>query len=98
MRRVVVRMLLCVFAVGVSCAADLAVACPMCSQSIAKEDAIPRAYMFSILFMLSMPALVLSGLAFIIVRAVRKHNAAQQAWLAEHPEYAALLPHDMVNA
>src|SRR5262249_45364684 len=42
---------------GFGLMAATARACPMCSQSIAEEDLLPHAYMYSILFMLGMPAM-----------------------------------------
>ena len=57
-------------------------ACPMCNQSIANESALPRAYMFSILFMLAMPATVFTGFGLYIAGQFRSHKAAQAALLA----------------
>jgi len=47
-------------------------ACPMCSQSIAEEDLLPHAYMYSILFMLAMPATVFTGIGTVIFFKFRK--------------------------
>ena len=55
--------------------ATTAQACPMCSQSIAEEDLLPHAYMYSILFMLTMPAVVFGGIGTAIYLKFRKHGA-----------------------
>jgi hypothetical protein len=47
----------------------------MCSQSIAEEDLLPHAYMYSILFMLGMPAMVFGGIGTAIYLKFRKHGA-----------------------
>jgi hypothetical protein len=41
-------------------AAD-ALACPMCRENLQENPALPRAFMASILFMLAMPATLLTG-------------------------------------
>ena len=40
---------------------ETAHACPMCRAANETNDALPRAYMFSILFMLAVPATLLTG-------------------------------------
>jgi hypothetical protein len=55
--------------------AATAQACPMCSQSIAEEDLLPHAYMYSILFMLGMPAMVFGGIGTAIFLKYRKYAA-----------------------
>lgn len=62
--------------------AGSAQACPMCNQSIANENDLPRAYMVSILFMLAMPATVFTGFGLYIAGQIRSHKAAQAALLA----------------
>lgn len=59
--------------------ADVTVACPTCSDSIAANDptqaGIVRGYFWSILFMMSMPFLILASLStyfYLLVRAARK--------------------------
>ena len=47
----------------------------MCSQSIAEEDLLPHAYMYSILFMLGMPAMVFGGIGTAIFLKYRKYAA-----------------------
>lgn len=76
--------LLLALAGGLWFGAGIAEACPMCSQSIAGEDAIPRAYMYSILFMLGMPATVFTGFGIFVYRQVRAHDAAQAVLLADN--------------
>lgn len=44
-----------------------AVACPMCKAANEEDDAKPRAYMYSILFMLTVPATIVSTLTFGLV-------------------------------
>jgi hypothetical protein len=50
-------------------------ACPLCSQSIAEEDSLPHAYMYSILFMLAMPAVVFTGIGSVIYMQCHKPAA-----------------------
>lgn len=52
---------------------DRAAACPMCQiANEATGDARPRAYMYSILFMLSMPATILAGFGIGFYRLSRR--------------------------
>lgn len=60
------------------------VACPMCAESVAGEAVaadgspqpnLPRAYMWSIFFMLGMPAVVFGVLGGLVVRAIRAADA-----------------------
>jgi hypothetical protein len=75
-RRLKQLFLVCV-AVGVTFLLSAAAqACPLCSQSIAEEDALPHAYMYSILFMLAMPAVVFTGIGSAIYMQCRKSTAA----------------------
>jgi hypothetical protein len=73
-----------VLALVMASAGDLR-ACPMCAESVAGETVmadgspqpnLPRAYMWSILFMLTMPALVLGVGGGLVVRAIRAADAA----------------------
>ncbi len=64
---------------GLSLLAAAAQACPMCSQSISEENLLPHAYMYSIIFMLSMPAVVFTGIGTVIYLQFRKHYAAMPA-------------------
>jgi heme/copper-type cytochrome/quinol oxidase subunit 2 len=61
------------------CAAS-AVACPTCKESLAHDPAsanLVRGYAYSILFMLSMPPLILGGLSAYFYWEVRKAKARQ---------------------
>ena len=73
--------------------ASAAQACPMCSQSIAEEDLAPHAYMYSILFMLGMPATVFAGFGTMIYLKFRKFYAPKRPHAAveeaREPELAA---------
>jgi hypothetical protein len=69
----------------VACLAGPAVACPTCKDSLTHDPAtanLARGYAYSILFMLSMPPLIFSGLAgyfyWEVRRARRAHAAAGQ--------------------
>jgi hypothetical protein len=82
MRRAVVRLSLFVIALGfLSLVSAAAEACPMCNQTIANENALPRAYMYSILFMLGMPATVFTSFGVFLHHKFRTHNAAQMGLL-----------------
>jgi hypothetical protein len=79
-----IRLLSCVFvlAVSLSLFAAAVQACPMCSQSIAEENLLPHAYMYSIIFMLAMPATVFTGFGTMIFLKFRKFNSEQQVGIA----------------
>ena len=60
------------------CFADTALACPTCKENLAGDPEaanIVRGYFYSILFMLSMPPLILSGLSLYFYYEVRKARA-----------------------
>jgi hypothetical protein len=90
MRSILAAILLMTIAVGAIQPATVA-ACPMCK--VANEDAPavgpdglpydtnarPRAYMYSILFMLSMPALLLSGFGIAFYRMTRRTRLITQS-------------------
>jgi len=59
--------------------AGIANACPMCNQSIAGQDQLPHAYMYSILFMLGMPAVVFTGIGGAIYLKFRRFYASAPA-------------------
>lgn len=80
--------LMCVALSG-ACAAQPALACPMCK--IAQEDstdpavrARPRAYMYSILFMISMPATLVTSFGVAFYRMSQKQAALNAAELAKY--------------
>lgn len=61
-------------------------ACPMCKVALEDtEDPVmmarPRAYMYSILFMLSMPATLLTGFGLAFYRLSQRQAAAQRSLL-----------------
>lgn len=61
---------------------DLALACPTCKESLAHDPAaanLVRGYAYSILFMLSMPPLILGGLCTYFYWEIRKARAKQTA-------------------
>ncbi len=54
-----------------------AVACPMCQvANESQDDAVPRAYMYSILFMLAMPATLLAGFGIGFYRLSKQQSQA----------------------
>ncbi|MEX2288053.1 MAG: hypothetical protein WD648_13245, partial [Planctomycetaceae bacterium] len=69
MRRVL-QIAILLAAVGlIGPAASSAFACPMCKEAVEETGtALPRAYMYSILFMLGVPATVLAGFSIGMYR------------------------------
>ena len=66
--------------------ASAALACPTCKDNLAADPEsanIVRGYFYSILFMLSMPPLILSGLSLYFYYEVRKARALQAKAAAE---------------
>jgi hypothetical protein len=66
--------------------AETALACPTCKENLAGDPEaanIVRGYFYSILFMLSMPPLILSGLSLYFYYEVRKARALQAKAAAE---------------
>tara|TARA_R110002095_G_scaffold153846_1_gene133691 strand:+ start:577 stop:891 length:315 start_codon:yes stop_codon:yes gene_type:complete len=57
-----------------------ATACPMCKQLNDTDDNKPRAYMYSITFMLTMPAILFSCFGVVFYRM----NQREQAAMLEH--------------
>jgi len=53
-----------------------ATACPMCKQLNEADDNKPRAYMYSITFMLTMPAVIFSCFGVAFYRMNRREQAA----------------------
>jgi hypothetical protein len=75
------RRLAAAFAIAFVLAAPSAVsACPLCKlaneskQASEEENRRPQAYMYSILFMLSMPATLLTGFSFGFYRLWKNHQ------------------------
>lgn len=88
MSKILRILLTCVALSAATLPAVTAQACPMCK--IAHEDstdpavtARPRAYMYSILFMLSMPATLVGSFGLAFYRMSRR-QAAQNAELLQH--------------
>ena len=80
MNRMIRTLLLsCAFLCCSAVSMDSATACPMCKTANETDDARPKAYMYSILFMLSMPAMMFSGFGFAFYRLSRKARLAQEA-------------------
>ncbi len=59
-------------------AAKPASACPMCKLANESDNRLPRAYMYSILFMIGMPMTVLSGFSIGFWRLSRKAAQLQR--------------------
>jgi hypothetical protein len=69
-------------AVSALLACDVALCCPTCKDNLANDPAatnLARGYYYSILFMLSMPPLILGGLSAYFYWEVRKARALQAA-------------------
>ena len=56
-----------------------ALACPMCQLAAESDDRLPRAYMYSILFMLSVPATIATGFGVSLYRLSKKGQLASDA-------------------
>jgi len=79
------------------CFADAALGCPTCKENLANDPEaanIVRGYFYSILFMLSMPPLILSGLSLYFYYEVRKARALA----AKSGLPATQLPDQLVQA
>ena len=55
-------------------------ACPMCKVANEQDSLLPKAYMYSILFMMGMIFSLGGGVGFCMYRLSRKENAALEAW------------------
>lgn len=77
MKQIVFRMLL-VAALFCGGMASPAVACPMCKQANETSDALPRAYMYSIFFMMGTPAMIFVGFGLTFYRLSKKQAELQQ--------------------
>ena len=71
--------LLVLAALVLGTAAETAQACPSCKTANETDSRRPTAYMYSILFMMSMPAVVLTGFGIGFYRMSRRHRAALDA-------------------
>ena len=52
-------------------------ACPLCAQANETDENRPKAYMYSILFMMSMPAVIFTGFSVGLYRLHKKHAAQE---------------------
>lgn len=52
-------------------------ACPMCAEANKVDKNRPKAYMYSIIFMISMPAIICAGFGIGFYRLNRKQQAEQ---------------------
>ena len=66
-----------------ACASDAA-ACPMCKMALETDDPQPKAYMFSILFMLGMIGSMFGGVATLLVWLTRQERLALEAAGDQH--------------
>jgi hypothetical protein len=77
-RKRITRGLLILFAVVGLVFADpqpqQASACPMCKVANDEDDARPKAYMYSIIFMLSVPAVMVAGITGMLFSLNRKEQ------------------------
>lgn len=64
-------------------------ACPSCKAANETDARRPRAYMYSILFMLGMPATVFAGFGFSFYRMAKKASAEQLAAIEQSQQSAA---------
>ncbi len=67
--------MLAFFLFGSGC--DVADACPMCRDANETDPNLPRAYMYSIIFMISMPALIFTGFGIVFYRLSRQEQQEQ---------------------
>jgi heme/copper-type cytochrome/quinol oxidase subunit 2 len=81
--RILATAVLAAFLVGGSLA-DTADACPMCKAATEGDNAQAKAYMYSILFMLTVPGLIIGGLTASLIRLGRREAKAMKEFeLAE---------------
>jgi uncharacterized membrane protein len=63
--------------------ASVAAACPTCKEGLAQNDpqgeAVAAGYYYSILFMMSMPFVILGTLGTVFYRSVRRASSEQQS-------------------
>ena len=78
-RRILLALALVVGTWGFSPALPAATACPMCKAGLDGDDARPRAYMVSIIFMLTVPLCLFTGLGYGLWRLNRQEVERLQA-------------------
>lgn len=76
---------------GVTTSSSVALACPMCSAATENDlnpqaKNRPQAYMYSILFMISMPASIATGFGISFYRLSKKQQAMNEALLNEYEQ------------
>ena len=77
----------CAAAWGVAGGAQVALACPMCAETVNSAGSdVTNAYQASILFMMSMPFLIFGGFAVLVYRSIQKHNASNAEFFNEDEE------------
>lgn len=54
-------------------------ACPNCKEGISTDDQMPRAYQYSIIFMLTVPATLFTGFSYTFYRLSQQNAAKQQS-------------------
>lgn len=69
-----VRKMILTIAAVLFLASGSAMACPNCKLGNETESSRPRAYMYSILFMIGMPATIFTGFGISFYRMVKKAN------------------------
>ncbi|MCA9070379.1 MAG: hypothetical protein KDA84_15715 [Planctomycetaceae bacterium] len=58
-------------------AANVASACPMCAEANKQDEKRPKAYMYSNLFMMSMPAIIFTGFGVGLYRLHRNKGGEE---------------------
>ncbi len=74
MRRLLFAVIVSLFAI-LGPAINTATACPLCAEANETDENRPKAYMYSILFMMSMPAVIFTGFGIGLYRLHKKHAA-----------------------
>jgi heme/copper-type cytochrome/quinol oxidase subunit 2 len=97
------RCLPAVLALAILLVADVALGCPTCKDSLASDPAaanLVRGYFWSILFMMSMPFLILGSLSAYFYWEIRKARAQQQTLVAasQATQYVAAAERELVDA
>jgi uncharacterized membrane protein len=71
------------FAAVILCTADAALACPTCKEGVAQNDphyqSMAAGYYYSILFMMSMPFIILTTFGSFAYRSVKRAQAQRDA-------------------
>ena len=86
MRRILVATVLVWAAMSVGPFVSDTFACPMCKEANEADDRRPKAYMYSILFMLAMPATIFTGFGISFYRLSKKQQALNDEYGANLTE------------